>query len=239
MFRHGVMQAYLIVASADADAIDAALASGADALVVDGEGPALAALSRAVKRPSLLVRIGPIESQDEQRLSTIVTARPEAILLDAAHGRDLAHLGARLAVHEAEQGLPDGTIGIIALLARPEAFLHAASFVAASPRLRAIGWDAELLAKAMSAGISLANGQLHGPLAQTRVLVRLTAAAAGVEAIETAYPFADADALQLAIAAARRDGFMGMLTRNPAQVFAIRTAPPRWITNYSVSARDP
>ncbi len=138
MFRHGVMQAYLIVASADADAIDAALASGADALVVHGEGPALATLSQAAKRPPLLVRIGPIESQDEQRLSTIVTARPEAILLDAAHGRDLAHLGARLAVHEAEQGLPDGAIASIALLARPEAFLHAASFVAASPRLRAI-----------------------------------------------------------------------------------------------------
>lgn len=222
------MRAYLIVPNAAPEAIDAALSSGADALVFTGEEPVPAALRGAAR---LLVRIGPIETVDEARLGAMLAAAPDAIVLDAAHGRDIAHLGARLAVHEAELGLPDGATGIVALVARPEGVLHAASFGGSSPRLSAIGWDAGRLAEAISAEGGFVDGEWRGPLAQARALVRFAASASGVEAIETAYAWDDAEALAAAIKSAQRDGFAAVFAPISAQVAPIHahSAEPRGI----------
>lgn len=216
------MRAYLIVPGAAPEILDAALSSGADALVFTGDGPVPAGFRGA--RPRLLVRIGPIETVDEARLGAILAAAPDAILLDTAHGCDIAHLGARLAVHEAELGLPDGATEIVALVARPEAVLNARSFAGSSPRLSAIGWDAGRLAEAIFAQAGFRDGHWQGPLAQARANTRLAAAAAGVEAIETACREDQADALQAALSAARRDGFASMLVAAPAQVAPVKAA---------------
>lgn len=214
------MRAYLIVSSATPEAFDAALSNGADALVFEGDEPVPAGLRGATR---LLVWIGPIGTVDEARLRAILAAAPDAIVLDTAHGRDIAHLGARLAVHEAELGLPDGATGIVALVARPEGVLHAASFAGTSPRLIAIGWDAGRLAEAIAAEVGFVEGEWRGLLAQARATVRLAAAAAGVDGIETAYGGDDAEGLSAAVTSARRDGFEVMIARIPAQVAPIRT----------------
>ncbi|WP_342148794.1 aldolase [Methylorubrum sp. SB2] len=132
--------------------------------------------------------------------------RPDAVLLAARTGRDVAALGARLAVHEAERGWPDGRLRILAEIRDPLGVLEARSFVGASPRFDGLGLDEAALAGALAAE---AAGET---LAQARALVRLAAAAAGVTAFATLRPDE--------IAGARRDGFGLLITRDPAALSA-------------------
>lgn len=197
---------------------------GADALVLDGRAIAMEAVGASRRQtggPRMFIRVDRIEALDSETLAGLVALRPDAFVLPAAHGRDVAHLGALLAVDEAERGLPDGGIDIVALVVCAAGVLEAKSFVTASRRLRALGWDAAALAKDLGAEPLVADGW-SPVLAQARVLVRLAAAAAGVEAIEAAYPGEDAEHVQAAVAAARRDGFGAMFARDAAQVRHIR-----------------
>ncbi|MBB3903014.1 aldolase/citrate lyase family protein [Methylobacterium brachythecii] len=203
------MRAYLI-----ADGIDEPDLSSADAWVVDVR---LAMTEGALgqRRVALLLRIAGID------LDGLPEPRPDAILLPASHGREIAHLGARLAVHEAEHGLADGSIGIVALIDSAAGVLGAGSFAGASPRLRGIGWDA-VLATELGAQPVTAEGDWSPVLAQARAMVRLAAAAAGVEAIEAAYPGENSGKV---IAAARRDGFTAMFARDALQARLIGAGP--------------
>ena len=220
------MRAYLIVPPGSAGPSAEDLAGATDALVFDGSDPATCAAIEALRRkpnpPPLLVRVGGLESPGfESRLGAIVAACPDAVILPVAHGRDVAHLGALLAVQEAEHGLPDGAVGIVALVACAGGALSAGSLVGASPRLRAIGWDADALAEALGASSPSAAEGWIAPLMQARSLVRLAAAAAGVAAVEAAHA-RDGDAFRAILAAARRDGFAAMLARDSFQAALIR-----------------
>ncbi|MFG5118900.1 aldolase [Methylorubrum sp. POS3] len=185
----------------DARGLAAALACGADALVIEGPVP-----------PDLRDRIGAamlIHALDGPDAALPTTA-PDAILLDRARsGRDVAALGARLAVHEAEHGWPDGGLPILAQIGDPLGVLEARSFVGASPRLAGLGLDTVALADALGAE---AAGET---VRQARGLVRLAAAAAGVTALVTLAP----DGIE----AARRDGFELLITRDPE---ALSSASP-------------
>ncbi|MCE4224757.1 hypothetical protein HCU64_13415 [Methylobacterium sp. C25] len=163
----------------------------------------------------LLLRVDEIDARD---LDGLAELRPDAILLTASHGRDIARLGAHLAVHEAEHGLPDGGIGIVALVTSAAGVLAAASFAGASPRLRGIGWDAAL-AQELGAQPVTVEGDWSPVLIHARAMVRLAASAAGVVAIEAAYPGEDPEKV---IAAARRDGFAAIFARDARQAELIR-----------------
>ncbi|GEP01279.1 hypothetical protein [Methylobacterium haplocladii] len=233
----------------------------------------------AVRR---LLRVDGIDMSDlDACLAATVVFQLDAIVLPARDGSDVAHLGSLLAVHEAEHGLPDGGMGIVALVSCAAGVLAAASFVGASRRLRGLAWDAAALARQLGMpGGSVRSADIVSPppphpevpqrsgglggglqpaarrlkpssearlrlasqdegagrtrgmgsdpwgwspvLAHARAVVRLTAAAAGVEAIEAAYPGDDAASFAAHVAAARRDGFGGMFVRDPAQVPIIR-----------------
>ncbi|WP_238257704.1 hypothetical protein [Methylobacterium gnaphalii] len=230
------MRAYLITSGgepdptcADAWVVDARSApssSRAGGEAIRGQGADIAALngfaSLAMTRGisgkrtvPLLIRIEGIDAIDRDELAEV---RPDAIMLSSAHGRDIAHLGAQLAVHEAEHGLPDGGIGIIALVVSAAGVLATASFAGASPRLRGIGWDAAL-ASELGAEPLTDEGDWSPVLAQARAMARLAASAAGVAAIEAAYPGKDP---RKVIGAARRDGFAAMFARDARQAQAIR-----------------
>ncbi|TXN19212.1 hypothetical protein FV217_22135, partial [Methylobacterium sp. WL9] len=108
--------------------------------------------------PRILLRVEGIDAPDlDTCLAGTVRFRPDAIVLPVRHGREIAHLGSRLAVHEAEHGLPDGGIGIVAILSSADAVLAAASFAGASPRLCGLGWDAEALARQLGGPESSAS----------------------------------------------------------------------------------
>lgn len=157
--------------------------------------------------------VGPLRDGGGDRdLDAALPARPDALLLrGAVGGRDLQHLGAKLAVREAELGLPAGRIGILAAGAdTPAGVLALAGLAGASPRLRALVWDAGRLARAL--GLS---DPAAAPLLRARDLLLIAAAAAGVPALVLPEPGRALDAL---CAAAARDGFAGIVARHPGEV---------------------
>ena len=133
-------------------------------------------------------------------------AMPDAVLLTARTGRDVAALGARLAVHEAERGWPDGQVRILAEIREPLGVLEARSFVGASPRLDGLGLDEAALTVALAAEAGEA-------IRQARAFVRLAAAAAGVTAFATLSPDE--------IAGGRRDGYGLLITRDPTVLSSV------------------
>ena len=126
-------------------------------------------------------------------------------------GRDVAQLGAGLALHEAESDLPDGSTRVLALVESAAAVLRLPSLVGSSPRLCGIAWDAETLARDIGAKAARdTHGALIPPLALVRSKVLLVAAAAGVLAVDTA---STNDVLIRDIEEARRDGFGAKIAR--------------------------
>jgi len=118
------------------------MTSGADALIVDLEDSispagkegarktALAFLKKArtaKQRPRLLVRVNAIETGlIDDDLDAVMAAAPDMIMLPKAEGgASVIHLDAKLAVREAENGLPENATGIVAAPSKlkPEGFL--------------------------------------------------------------------------------------------------------------------
>jgi citrate lyase subunit beta/citryl-CoA lyase len=176
------------------------------------------------------VRINPVSTQQAlEDLAAIVPGRPAGIVLPKAEGpADVARVGNYLDVLEVREGLPRGSIRIIAVAtetARASLNLHRYA-EAELPRLTGLTWGAE----DVSADIGAAsNKDDDGRLALTyrviRSLALLAARSCGIEAIDTVYPdFRDLDGLRETCIAACREGFTGCFAIHPAQVDVINEA---------------
>lgn len=235
------MRSLLFVPADGGKKLDKAVASGADAVIVDLEdsiapdrkvaarAPAVAFLKEAgtaKKRPRLLVRINGLDTGlADADLDAIVGAGPDAILLPKAEGgASVIHLDAKLAVREAINGLPEGSIKIFALATETaRALFLAGTYAGASKRLKGLTWGAEdLLAELGAEANRDANGQWLDPYRIARALCLAGASAAQVPALDTVYVDYRNDAgLKRECEEARRDGFAGKLAIHPAQVAAI------------------
>src|SRR5271165_1327490 len=139
----GVMRSLLFVPADGGSKLDKAMASGADAVIVDLEDSIapdgkvaarksavdfLKQASQAASRPCLLVRVNAIATGlIDADLDAVVSARPDAIMLPKAEGgASIIHADAKLAVCEALGGLPDGTIKILAIATETAAALFRA-----------------------------------------------------------------------------------------------------------------
>ena len=137
------MRSLLFVPADGGKKLDKAMASGADAVIVDledsiaPEGKAAARssaadflkeASKAAVRPRLLVRVNSIATGlIDADLDAVVAARPDAIMLPKAQGgASVVHADAKLAVREAVHGLPDGSVGILAIATETAAALFLA-----------------------------------------------------------------------------------------------------------------
>src|SRR5215510_15652566 len=126
--------------------------SGADALILDLEDSvaadrkagaretALAYLKQHAgeRKQSLVVRVNALDTGlTDADLDGVVAGRPDAILLPKAEGGPaVTHLDAKLTVREAQHGLPDGAIRILALATETAASLFlCGTYRNASPRL--------------------------------------------------------------------------------------------------------
>jgi citrate lyase subunit beta/citryl-CoA lyase len=235
------MRSLLFVPADGGKKLDKAMASGADAVIVDLEdsiapdrkaaarAPAVAFLKEAgtaKKRPRLLVRINGLDTGlVDADLDAIVAAGPDAILLPKAEGgASVIHLDAKLAVREAINGLPEGSIGIFALATETaKALFLTGTYAGASKRLKGLTWGAEDLSAELGAEANRdANGQWLDPYRVARALCLAGASAAQVPALDTVYVDYQNDAgLKRECEEARRDGFTGKLAIHPAQVAAI------------------
>jgi citrate lyase subunit beta / citryl-CoA lyase len=224
--------------------LDKAMASGADAVIVDLEDSisregkeraresAAAFLKGAVvttARPQILVRVNGLQTGlTDADLDAIVAAKPDAIMLPKAEGgASVTHVDAKLAVREAMNDLPDGQIKIVAIATETAAALFlAGTFAGASKRLSALTWGAEDLSAELGAERNRdSEGVLLDPYRLARVLCLAGAASAGVAAIDTVFTdFRDSEAFRRECGAARRDGFAGKMAIHPTQVPIINEA---------------
>lgn len=224
------MRSLLLVSGDSVPELDAGLAAGADALILDlTVGPQareiaagwMAGLPRA-PRPLLLVRVHDLASGlTDADLDAVMPAGPHGIVLPGAVGAtDVQRLGVKLGVREAEHGLSDGATRILAVAGSARGLLAIGTLPGASPRLVGIAWDASALAADLRvASARDETGHWTTPLVQARAMTLFAAAAAGVPAIDTAFPGSDEDCM-----AARRDGFASKIALDPRHVAAINAA---------------
>ncbi|CAA2106124.1 Citrate lyase subunit beta-like protein [Methylobacterium bullatum] len=213
------MRAFLIV-PADSGAIATAMASGAHALIVDvtGLSSPVSFPEREQGGPSIYLRSCDLERD----LTAMIAMAPHGIVLSRCEGvRDVMRLGARLAVEEAIQGLAEGSTQILAFIETARGALVSHTLADAGGRLVGIAWDAEAIRAEIGASATRdREGGLSSPLAQVRALVRLTAAAARVTAIDT--PCLPGGDLAGEVEAARDDGFEAKLVLEPDQAGFVR-----------------
>lgn len=232
------MRSLLFVPADGGRKLDKAMASGADAVIVDLEdsislpGKAAARKSaadfvkqavKAEKRPRLIVRINGLQTGlADDDLDAIVPAWPDAIMLPKAEGgTDVVHADAKLAAREAMAGLPDGHVKIVAIATETAAAIFlTGTYRGSSARLEGLTWGAEDLSLELGAEVNRdAVGRFLSPYLMARALCLAGAAAAHVQAIDTiSVEFHNIAAVRRETEEARRDGFTGKMAIHPAQV---------------------
>jgi citrate lyase subunit beta/citryl-CoA lyase len=227
------MRSLLFVPADDARKTGKALASGADAVILDLEdsvAPARKAAARetaaatlaAAARgagPRLIVRVnGLLTGGTEDDLAAVMPHRPDALMLPKAEGGGDVLALARLA------GAPVDVIAIATETAR--SLFGLASYGDAAPPLAALAWGIEdLSADIGAAGLRDEAGAFTDTARLARALCLVAATAAGVQAIDGVYTdFRDAPGLMAECAASARDGFTAKLAIHPGQVEAINRA---------------
>jgi citrate lyase subunit beta/citryl-CoA lyase len=203
-----------------------AVASGADALILDLEdsvAPEKKPEARAAVAAWLadrgdvpcFVRVNPLDGGEVRAdLEAVLRARPDGVVLPKAEGaasvRALVALGVSVPI------LPIAT-------ETPAAVFELGTYREVGEHLAGLTWGAEDLPAAIGAATSRnADGGYTAPYEMVRGLTLFGAHAAGVAAIETVYPnIADTEGLAAYVARGQRDGFTGMMAIHPAQVAAI------------------
>jgi citrate lyase subunit beta/citryl-CoA lyase len=232
------MRSLLFVPADSARKLTKAMASGADAIIVDLEdsiaieGKAGARVSAAAflkeamtatVRPFVMVRVNSLQTGlIDDDLDAVAPAKPDAIMLPKAEGgASVIHADAKLAVREAQNGFADGAIKILPIATETAAALFVAgTFAGASKRLMGLTWGAEDLSADIGAQANRdVNGGFLDPYRLARALCLAGAAAAQVPAIDTVYvDFRNADGFRRECEDACRDGFTGKMAIHPAQV---------------------
>ena len=238
------MRSFLFVPADSDKKLDKAMTSGADALLIDLEdsialdGKARARDSAAAfvrnaltatTRPYLCVRVNGLQTGlTDADLDAVAPAKPDAIMLPKAEGgASVIHAAAKLAVREAQNGLPDGHIKILPIATETAASLFVAgTFASARERLIGLTWGAEDLSAELGADTNRdAQGQFLDPYRLARTLCLAGAAAAQVRALDTVYvDFRNEQGFRRECEEAARDGFVGKMAIHPAQVPVINAA---------------
>ncbi|WP_404401974.1 HpcH/HpaI aldolase/citrate lyase family protein [Pelagibacterium halotolerans] len=226
------LRSLLFVPGDRPDRMHKAIASGADAVILDLEDSVAlerkpwarkdvtAFLAETGRDVPVFVRINPLGSpfvRDD--INALLSAKPDGIVLPKAEGAasvlDLATM----------LGLADIKILPIAT-ETPKSIFALDTFDQVAERLAGITWGAEDLSAAVGAATAReADGRFTPPYEMVRSLSLFAASAADVPAIETVYPdITDSEGLAAYAARGRRDGFAAMMAIHPSQVPIINAA---------------
>ncbi|MBX4936022.1 HpcH/HpaI aldolase/citrate lyase family protein [Rhizobium binae] len=225
------LRSLLFVPGDRPERFEKALASGADAVILDLEDSVAPAnkpkaresvhtfVQRHAGETALLVRINPLASPEfEDDLAALSGLQPFALMLPKAEGaasvRKLAG-----ALESAFPILPIAT-------ETPSALFEIGSYREVADKLCGLTWGAEDLPAAIGASTARrTDGRYTPPYELARSLTLFGAHAATVPAIDTVYPdFRDLNGLRAYVGRARRDGFSGMMAIHPSQVETINHA---------------
>ncbi|MFC5759000.1 HpcH/HpaI aldolase/citrate lyase family protein [Rhizobium sp. GCM10022189] len=225
------LRSLLFVPGDRPERFDKAVASGADAVILDLEDSVSAPnkplareavrdfVTRRAADAKLVVRINPLATPAcDDDLMALADINAFAIMLPKAEGASsVRRLASRLS--SAVPILPIAT-------ETPAAIFEIGSYRDVASHLCGLTWGAEDLPAAIGAAAAReADGRYTAPYELARSLVLFGAHAATVPAIETVYPdFRDLGGLATYAARARRDGFSGMMAIHPSQVEPINHA---------------
>ncbi|MDC7745161.1 HpcH/HpaI aldolase/citrate lyase family protein [Rhizobium binxianense] len=225
------LRSLLFVPGDRPERFEKALASGADAVILDLEDSVAPAnkprarqavhdfVLRHAGETNLLVRINPLASPEfEDDVAALSRLHPSAIMLPKAEGAaSVLNLAGSLA--SAIPILPIAT-------ETPSAIFEIGSYRDVAASLCGLTWGAEDLSAAMGAATARrTDGRYTPPYELARSLTLFAAHAAAVPAIDTVYPdFHDLSGLRAYVGRARRDGFSGMMAIHPSQVEVINHA---------------
>ncbi len=241
------MRSLALAKAGDADAIAAAHAAGADAVVIDllglAEGPALDAGRKAARQaleslradppagrtPILrFVRIHSLTSRlADGDLDVVMAGRPDAIVLPAADPDCIGRLALRIAVREAQLGLAACSTRIIALMAQePAAMLRLCESPRSGrnaagtpqPAARLVGFGFSPVQLQPTIGLP---GRGHGGASEVlaRGLVVAAAAAAGIAAVIDIPPDGPGNRdIDAWARRAHRDGFTAGFATRPDEI---------------------
>jgi len=236
-----LMRSMLFVPGDRPERFAKAVASGADAVILDLEDavtPERRAgaraevaryLSQTVRPVPQWVRINPVDSPDAlDDLTAVIGARPDGVLLPKpASLDDLWHADHWLEALEVANGVPRGAIAMLPIVTeRARAVLGLGTWGPLPARVAGLTWGAEDLAADIGAEANrTADGAYEPPFLLARSLCLLAAAAAGVAAYDTIdIDFHDAGAIERRSREARRLGFVGQIAIHPAQIAPIHKA---------------
>ena len=235
------MRSLLFVPGDDPRKISKALSGDADALIFDLEdsvSPARKAAAREISAAAvsaarqagtakrIILRINALATGlADADLDAVMPARPDIIMLPkCATGADVQQLSVKLAVAEAQHGLPDGATKIIPIATETAGALFGlGTYRGVSQRLAGLTWGAEDLSADLGAVTNRdAAGQYTGPYRLARDLTLAGASHAEVMPIDTIYAnFRDAAGFEAECRDAMRDGFTAKMAIHPAQVAVI------------------
>ena len=237
------MRSLLFVPGDSERKLEKGFGAGADVVIVDLEDSVAGANKAAARAtaagfisdkrhrtgPAVFVRVNDLSTGlTGDDLAALVPAKPDGIMLPKSNsGQDVQQLAAKLRVHEAENGLPDGAIRILPIITETAAgVLAAASYAGTSARLAGLTWGAEDLSAAIAARAARdENGRYTDVFRLARTMTILAAGAAEVAAIDTVFPdFRDMATFEKECREAERDGFTGKMAIHPAQVPVINAA---------------
>ena len=176
------------------------------------------------------VRIGPMSSpQWRADLEAALEGAPDGVMLaECTDTEEVKSLAAALYELEGRAGLRANSTRIVPELgSNPIAALALREFAEGlHPRVSGLTWDPAALGRSLGARRMRGPGGLWtDPLAMVRAQVLLIAHALGLQVLEA--PFRDRrdeDGALRAYAAARADGFTGMLAIHPSQIEGINAA---------------
>ena len=235
------MRSLLFVPGDSPKKLDKGFACGVDCLLIDLEHSVaagakaqarataanfLASARSSERRPLLFVRVNALESGLlDADLDAVMAQRPDGIMLPkSASGAHVQHLGAKLAVREAENLFEDGSTRIIAIATETAASIFGmGSYAGASRRLVGLTWGAEDLSADLGAETNRLPDDGYAPPYQlARSMTLFAACAAETQPIDTVYPnFRNMDGFRAECLAARRDGFTAKMAIHPDQVAVI------------------
>ncbi|WP_075292758.1 HpcH/HpaI aldolase/citrate lyase family protein [Pararhizobium arenae] len=229
------LRSLLFVPGDRPERFEKAVASGADAIILDLEDSVVAASKDKAREAvgkflaehksgcAVFVRFSSLESDDlEKDLRVLASGLPDGLVLPKAEGA--ASMRA-LSVHVSK--VAGATLPILPIATEtPAAIFQLGTYTQVGPEICGLTWGAEDLPAAIGAlSAREANGDYTEPYRMVRSLALFAAHAAGVPAIETVYPdIRDLSGLEAYARRGRRDGFSGMLAIHPSQVEVINRA---------------
>ena len=234
------MRSFLFVPGDSIRKFESAKKTAADALILDLEdsiAPDQKVVARSITREMLdsrnpsqkmYIRVNALDTgMILADLAAVMPGRPDGIVLPKCAGAaDVNHLALYLEAFEAASNLAQGTTRIVVVATETaRAVLKLLDFEGASPRLWGMMWGAEDLAASLGASRNRTAGRFHGPFLLARDLCLISAAAAGVVAIDTiATDIDDLVALRDESIAARHDGFLSKAIIHPKHVDIVNAA---------------